>query len=105
MYIPAKGATRGGGLCPPILKSRGTSYVLAPPHFCHNIYFDWLVPPKYKIVPASLIHATNYLLTYDNNKIRCGPRLQDAPMREGRSNTIESLTHLRLRGETNNKGI
>ena len=24
------------------------------PHFYNNIYFDWLVPPTYKIVPAPL---------------------------------------------------
>ena len=40
---------------PPILKSRGTSYVLVPPHFYHNIYLYWLVPPIYKIVPEPLI--------------------------------------------------
>ena len=25
-----------------------------PPHFYHNIYFDWLVPPTYQIVPTPL---------------------------------------------------
>ena len=42
-------ATGGnGGICPPpTLRSRGTSYVLVPLHFYHNIYFDWLVPPTY----------------------------------------------------------
>ena len=28
------------------LKSRGTSYVLPPPHFYHNIYFDLVVHPS-----------------------------------------------------------
>ena len=37
----------GGNMSPPILKSRGTSYVLVPPHFYHNIDVDWLPPPTY----------------------------------------------------------
>ena len=44
-----------GWTCPPILKSRGTSYVLVPPpYFYHKMYFDWLAPPTLKIVPAPL---------------------------------------------------
>ena len=45
----------GWGDMSPTLKSRGTSYVLVSPHFYHNIYFDWLVPPAFKIVPAPLV--------------------------------------------------
>ena len=41
------------------LKSRGTSYVLVPPQFYHTIYFYWLVPPTYKMVPAPLIRGHN----------------------------------------------
>ena len=38
------------------LKYSGTSYVLVPhPHFYYQIYFDWLVHPTYKIVPAPLL--------------------------------------------------
>ena len=59
-YIRTRGAaTRGGGgICPPpILKSRVISYILVPPYFYHQIYFDWLVSPTYKIVPAPLVHT------------------------------------------------
>ena len=54
-----RGAETGGrgNMSPPTLKSRGTyyilfyllciSYELYYPHFYHNIYFDWLVPPPY----------------------------------------------------------
>ena len=45
---------------PPTLKYKGTSYVLVP-HFYHNIYFDWLVPPIYKIYPARLILTSNII--------------------------------------------
>ena len=40
----------------PTLKYRGNSCVLPPPpHFYHQLYFDWFVPPTFKIVPAPLI--------------------------------------------------
>ena len=48
MLLLTRGAATGvtGEICPPpTLKSRWTSYVLVPPHFYHNIYIDWLVPP------------------------------------------------------------
>ena len=50
MGIIGRGAATEGdrGDMSPTLKSRGTSYVLDPPHFYHNIYFDWLVPPTYQ---------------------------------------------------------
>ena len=51
-----------GGYVPPTLKSRGTSYVLPPPLY-HNIYFDWLVPPTYKIVPAPLIRTRSLVFS------------------------------------------
>ena len=37
-----------GGNVHPTLKYRGPPmYWSPPPHFYHNIYFDWLVPPTY----------------------------------------------------------
>ena len=39
-----------GGICPPHFKIS-----LPPPHFYYNIYFDWLVPPTYIIVPAPIM--------------------------------------------------
>ena len=49
--------TEGYVLPPPTLKSRMTYYVLVlpSPHYYHNSYFDWLVPPTYNIVPAPLL--------------------------------------------------
>ena len=49
-------ATRGWEICtpPPTLKARGPPMYCSP-HFYHNIYFDWLVPPTYKIIPAPLM--------------------------------------------------
>ena len=58
IHLHTRGAAtwRDGGDMSPTLKSRGTSYVLVPYHLYQNIYFDWLVPPTYKIVPAPLLH-------------------------------------------------
>ena len=46
MYRGAATGGTGGYVPPPTLKARVTSYKLVlPPHFLHNIYYDWLVPP------------------------------------------------------------
>ena len=48
----SRGATTGG-ICPPTLKSMGTSYVLV---FYHNInLIGCRKSPTYKIVPAPLL--------------------------------------------------
>ena len=46
LVIPVRilAVSRTGVSPPPTLKSRWTFNVLVP-HFYHNIYFDWLVPP------------------------------------------------------------
>ena len=53
---PRGAATEGvvGYVPPPHFKIY-RDLLWSPPHFYHNIYFDWLVPPTYKIVPALLI--------------------------------------------------
>ena len=61
LVIPVRilAVSRTGVSPPPTLKYRWTFNVLVP-HFYHNIYFDWLVPPPYihTIVPAPLcIHT------------------------------------------------
>ena len=42
------GAVTGGGG----MSTRLKPIYCPPPHFYHNIDFDWLLPPTYKIVPA-----------------------------------------------------
>ena len=61
-----------GNMSPPPLKYRGTSYVLVPPKFYHNIYFDWLVPPIYKIVPAPLLISNVKLVSLLRVREMCG---------------------------------
>ena len=68
-----QGGTEGyGGDMSPTLKSMGDLLCIVPPrHFYHNIYFDWLVPPTYKIVaaplmPILLIEAYIYTYIYIN---------------------------------------
>ena len=35
-----------------------------PPHFFHNIYFDWLIPHTYTIVPMPLADNVVYIYVY-----------------------------------------
>ena len=62
-----------GDMSPPpaTLKYRGTSYVLVPPpHFYHNIYFDWLVS-LHTIVAAPLAVGKYYYCTSPPHSYIC----------------------------------